>query len=178
MALQVHNEESRDDSWSAISRRNSGAGVLRQGQKINELPNKKIPVIDFYFDQSGSWGPEDLEVGKKAVATLAEMEEKGQIKLNVFYFADEVSETPTSGGTSGWNEIVKNVIATQATNVVIMTDDDMQNWWAPQKKPPLRYTVPGYVWYLWRNGENAPRLPQDLKGRGGVQQFSFTINDV
>jgi hypothetical protein len=178
VALQVHAEETRDDSWSALSRRNSGAGVLRQGQKINELPNKKIPVIDFYFDQSSSWGPRDIEVGKKAVAALADMEEKGQIKLNIFYFADEVSSTPTSGSTSGWNEIVKNIITTQATNVVIMTDGDMQNWWTPKKKPPLRYTVPGYVWYLWRNGENAPRLPQDLKGRGGVQQFSFNINDV
>jgi hypothetical protein len=178
VALQVHAEETRDDSWSALSRRNSGAGVLRQGQKINELPGKKIPVIDFYFDQSGSWGPRDIEVGKKAVAALADMEEKGQIKLNIFYFADEVSSTPVGGGTSGWNEIVKNVITTQATNVVIMTDADMQNWWSPKNQPPLRYTVPGYVWYLWRDGENAPRLPQDLKGRGGVQQFSFNINDV
>ena len=114
----------------------------------------------------------------KAVSQLADMQEKGQIKLNVFYFSDEVSETPKRGGTSGWNEIVKNVIATQATNVVVMTDADMQSWWHPQDKPPLRYTVPGYVWYLWKNGENAPRLPQDLKGRGGVQQFSFNLGDI
>lgn len=178
IALQVSNEETRDDTWSAISRRNSGAGVLRQGQKINDLPDKRIPIIDFYFDQSASWSAQDLKVGMKAVSQLADMEEKGQIKLNIFYFADEVSETPTRGGTSGWNKIVKNVIATQATNVVVMTDDDMQDWWRPQDKPPLRYTVPGYVWYLWKDGSNAPRLPQDLKGRGGVQQFSFNAGDV
>ena len=176
IALQVSTEETRDDSWSAISRRNSGAGVLRQGQKINELPNKKIPIIDFYFDQSSSWSSNDLKVGMKAVSQLADMEEKGQIKLNIFYFADEVSTTPTRGGTSGWNEIVKNVIATQATNVVIMTDNDMENWWVGPR--PLSYTVPGYVWYLWKNGENAPRLPRDLKGRGGVQQFSFNTGDA
>jgi len=176
IALQVSAEETRDDSWSAISRRNSGAGVLRQGQKVNELPNKKIPIIDFYFDQSTSWNANDIKVGMKAVSQLADMEEKGQIKLNIFYFADEVSETPIRGGTSGWNEIVKNVVATQATNVVVMTDSDMQNWWVGPK--PLSYTVPGYVWYLWKDGENAPRLPRDLKGRGGVQQFSFNINDI
>ena len=43
---------------------------------------------------------------------------------------------------------------------------------------PLKYTVPGYVWYLWKNGENAPRLPRDLKGRGGTQQFSFSRSDL
>lgn len=178
IALQVATEETRDDTWSAISRRNSGAGVLRQGQKINDLPDKRIPIIDFYFDTSTSWTEDDLKVGMKAVSQLADMDGKGQIKLNIFYFADEVSTTPTRGSTSGWNEIVKNVIATRATNVVVMTDSDMQNWWYPGDKPPLRYTVPGYVWYLWKNGKNAPRLPQDLKGRGGVKQFSFNINDV
>jgi hypothetical protein len=176
IALQVSNEETRDDTWSAISRRNSGAGVLRQGQRVNDLPNKKIPVIDFYFDTSTSWGADDIKVGMKAVSQLADMEEKGQIKLNIFYFSDEVSTTPIRGGTSGWNEIVKNIIATQATNVVVMTDSDMQHWWVGPKA--LSYTVPGYVWYLWKNGLNAPRLPQDLKGRGGVQQFSFNINDA
>ena len=109
-----------------------------------------------------------------------ELEEKGQIKINLYYFGNYVSTDPdqTGGGTGGWNEIVKNVIATQATNVVIMTDDDMENWWNPQDQPPLRYTVPGYVWYLWRYGENAPRLPRDLKGRGGTQQFSFSRGDM
>ena len=178
IALQVQTNEVQDDTWSAINRRYSGTGVLKQGQRKNDLPDRKIPVIDFYFDQSGSWSSDDIKVGMKAVSALADMDEKGQIKLNVFYFADEVSSTPTSGGTSGWNEIVKNVIVTQATNVVIMTDSDMQGWWSPQNKPPLKYTVPGYVWYLWRDGESAPRLPQDLKGRGGVQQFSFNRGDV
>lgn len=178
VALQVQTNEVQDDTWSAINRRYSGTGVLRQGQRKNELPDKKIPIIDFYFDQSGSWDESDLEVGRKAVSTLADMDEKGQIKLNIFYFADDVSSTPIRGSTSGWNKIVKNVIATQATNVVVMTDSDMQDWWSPQDKPPLKYTVPGYVWYLWRDGQSAPRLPQDLKGRGGVQQFSFSRGDV
>ena len=179
IALQVNTEEARDDSWSAINRRYSGTGILQPGKKMNELPNKKIPVIDFYFDCSNSWTSNDIKVGKKAVAALADMEEKGQIKVNLYYFGDEVSTNYSDVAgqtTSGWNEIVKNVIATQATNVVIMTDRDMQNWWTGPKA--LTYTVPGYVWYLWKNGLNAPRLPRDLKGRGGVQQFSFNASDV
>lgn len=178
VALQVKVNEVQDDSWSALSRRNSGVGVLKQGKKINELPDSKIPVIDFYFDCSGSWGQDDIKIGKKAVEALAEMEEKGQIKINLYYFGDRVSTSPneTGGGTTGWNEIVKNVIATQATNVIIMTDEDMESWW--QGDVALKYTVPGYVWYLWKNGENAPRLPRDLKGRGGTQQFSFNRGDL
>lgn len=180
VAMQVKVNELRDDTWSAISRRNVGAGVLQQGKKINEVPDGKIPVIDFYFDQSGSWSESDIRVGEKAVEALAEMEEKGQIKINVYYFANHVhSDAGTAraeGGTAAWNDIVKNVIATNATNVIIMTDSDMEDWWSGPEA--LKYTVPGYVWYLWRGGDNAPRLPRDLKGRGGVQQFSFNRGDV
>ena len=188
VALQVHTEETRDDTWSAINRRYSGTNILQQGKKFNELPNKKIPVIDFYFDQSGSWDEDDIKVGEKAVAALAEMEEKGQIKINIYYFADNVhtdaAPARAEGGTWAWNEIVKNVIATQATNVIIMTDSDMETrwnmdgYWAGDMGKAATFTVPGYVWYLWRDGANAPRLPRDLKGRGGTQQFSFSSGDV
>lgn len=182
VALQVSSEEARDASWSAISRRNSGTGVLQQGNRIKDLNNKKIPVIDFYFDISTSWNDTDLAIGNKAADALGSLEADGKIKVNRYYFGDRVANTPdrklTGGCTSGWNEIVKNIISTQATNVIIMTDDDMENWWEPQDKPPLAYTVPGYVWYLWKNGVNAQRLPRDLKGRGGVQQFSFSASDL
>jgi hypothetical protein len=180
IALQVHTEETQDDSWSALNRRHSGAGVLQPGKRVNELPNKKIPIIDFYFDQSGSWTASDIAVGQKAVEKLADMEAEGKIKINLYYFSNHVFNDSESarneGGTMAWNEIVKNVISTQATNVVIMTDADMENRWFGDKA--LSYTVPGYVWYLWRDGDNAPRLPRDLKGRGGTQQFSFSRSDL
>lgn len=184
IALQVQTNEIQDDTWSAINRRYSGTGVLKQGQRKMDLPDKKIPIIDFYFDCSGSWGADDIAVGKKAVNALVEMEEKGQIKINIYYFSNHVFNDMQSaldeGGTQAWNEIVKNVIATQATNVIIMTDSDMEDWWEGSNsgKPALRYTVPGYVWYLWRDGDNAPRLPRDLRGRGGVQQFSFNRGSI
>ncbi len=182
VALQVQTNEVQDDTWSAINRRYSGTGVLKQGQRKNELPDRKIPIIDFYFDCSGSWGEPDIAVGKRAVSTLVDMEEKGQIKINIYYFSNHVFNDMDSarreGGTWAWNDIVKNVIATNATNVVIMTDSDMEDRWSLTERSALKYTVPGYVWYLWRDGDNAPRLPRDLKGRGGVQQFSFNRGDI
>lgn len=175
IALQVQTEEAPDDSWGALNRRYAGTSILRPGSKLDELPEKKIPVIDFYFDCSGSWTDTDLEVGKRAVAAIAELEKRGQIKINIYYFANNVHDNPADarreGGTSAWNEIVKNVIATQATNVIIMTDGDMESWYVGS---PLSYTVPGYVWYLWKNGDSAPRLPKDLNGRAGTQQFAFS----
>lgn len=180
VAMQVKVNELQDDSWSAINRRYSGTGVLQPGKKINEVPDTKIPVIDFYFDCSGSWTDKDLDVGQKAVDTLAEMEADGKIKVNVYYFANNVHSDKDSarleGGTRAWNEIIKNIVVTNATNVIIMTDSDMEDWW--NGPTALKHTVPGYVWYLWRDGENAPRLPRDLKGRGGTQQFSFSHGDV
>ena len=184
IALQIQTNEVQDDTWSAINRRYSGTGVLKQGQRKNDLPDQKIPIIDFYFDQSGSWSESDIAVGKKAIESLVDMEEKGQIKINIYYFSNHVFNDADSarneGGTQAWNEIVKNVISTQATNVIIMTDSDMDDWWEGSRsgEPALKYVVPGYVWYLWRDGSNAPRLPRDLKGRAGVQQFSFSYGDV
>lgn len=180
VALQVKINEVPDDSWSAINRRYSGSGVLQPGKKIQEVPDAKIPVIDFYFDCSGSWDDRDIAVGQKAVDALAEMEHDGKIKVNVYYFANNVhsSSGPARNevGTRAWNEIIKNIVVTNATNVIIMTDSDMEDWWTGPAA--LKHTVPGYVWYLWRNGENAPRLPRDLKGRGGTQQFSFSRGDL
>lgn len=176
IALQVHTIETNNDTWSALNRRYSGTGVLRQGSRKEELPEAKIPIIDFYFDCSGSWSDKHLAFGEKAVESLVDLERKGKIKLNIYYFSDDVytdiSAARAGGSTEGWNSIVSNVVATKATNVVVMTDSDMENWWVGPKA--LQYTVQGYVWYLWRDGVNAPRLPRDLRGRGGTQQFSFT----
>jgi hypothetical protein len=176
IALQVHTIETNNDTWSALNRRYSGTGVLRQGSRKEELPEAKIPIIDFYFDCSGSWSDKHLAFGEKAVESLVDLERKGKIKLNIYYFSDDVytdiSAARAGGSTEGWNSIVSNVVTTKATNVVVMTDSDMENWWVGPKA--LQYTVQGYVWYLWRDGVNAPRLPRDLRGRGGTQQFSFT----
>ena len=178
IAMQVQSNEVRNDSWSAINRRYNGTGVLKQGQRMEELPDKIIPIIDFYFDQSGSWTADDVKKGEEAVKALADMQKKGDIKLNIFYFANHVhtvaEDARAEGGTNAWNDIVKNIISTKATNVVIMTDSDMEHFGYWGGETPLKYTVPGRVWYLWRDGENAPRLPRDLQGRGGTQQFSFS----
>lgn len=178
LAMQVESEKVKAGSWAAINRRYDGTSVVKPGIKNKTLPNTRVPVIDFYFDCSASWDSYDLEKGNEALGKIAQLEADGEIKINVFYFADGVhadSETPRhEGGTGAWNDIIDNIILTKATNVVIMTDRDMQ--WQCNTPPHKGYKVSGFVWFLWKDGANAQNLPQLLQGRCGTMQFAFDSN--
>lgn len=174
LATQVRYKEKTGDTWTALNRRYSGTGVLRQGQNRQRVPSPVVPVIDFYFDWSGSWGSEDIKVGQKAVDAAVELEKQGLIKVNLYYFGANVATDPSAvnrHSTTAWDEIVKTIKETRATNVVIMTDSDMQNYGS------AKHTVRGNVWYLWKCGSNAQRLPRDLQGEFGTKQFAFSQSD-
>ena len=175
LAMQVESEKAKVGSWTAINRRHDGTDVVKPGNKWRQLPNTRIPVIDFYFDCSGSWTDDDLLKGDEALGKLAQLEKDGEIKINIFYFADRVHNSPDparrEGGTGAWNYIIDNIVLTKANNVVIMTDRDMYGQCA---NPPHRgYKVSGFVWYLWKDGVNAPNLPHLLQGRCGTMQYAF-----
>lgn len=175
LAMQVESEKTKAGSWAAINRRYDGTAIVKPGIRNKTLPNTRVPVIDFYFDCSASWGDHDLEKGNEALGKIAQLERDGEIKVNVFYFADNVyadKESPRDeGGTGAWNRIIENIILTKATNVVIMTDRDMQH--QCHNPPHKAYKVSGFVWYLWRDGECAQKLPNLLQGRCGTMQFAF-----
>lgn len=171
LATQIKYITKKLDTWTAINRRYSSTGVLRQGQKYMRIPAEHRPVIDFYFDYSGSWGREDIKTGHKALDAISQLEKDGLITVNVYYFGGNVVSDPSAvyrGSTTAWNDIIKTIKTTEATNVVIMTDSDMEYL---SKK--LKHTVPGYVWYLWKRGSNAQSLPASLRGDEGTEQYSF-----
>jgi hypothetical protein len=156
-----------------------------------EIPEEVIPVIDIYFDVSGSWEKEDIDIGKKAVATVKEFEDAGEIKLNIFYFGDDVSsdyETAHkygNAGTTAWRKILQNIKATGAQNILVMTDGDIE--WIGQKGKQPGYSnwapygaiggptckVDGCVWFLWKNGLASPSCVDHLIGRQGNYQYAF-----
>lgn len=175
LAMQVESEKTKAGSWAAINRRYDGTSVVKPGIRNKTLPSTKVPVIDFYFDCSASWGDHDLEKGNEALSKIAQLEKDGEIKVNVFYFADHVyadKESPRrERGTGAWNHIIENIVLTKATNIVIMTDRDMQH--QCDNPPHKAYKVQGFVWYLWRDGECATNLPNLLQGRCGTMQFAF-----
>lgn len=176
LALQIEAEKTKANSWAAINRRHDGTDVVKPGIKNRTLPSTRVPVIDFYFDCSASWDSHDIMKGNEALGKIAQLEKDGEIKVNVFYFADHVfpdEESPRDeGGTGAWNHIIDNIVLTRATNVVIMTDSDMQ--WQCDEPPHKGYKVTGFVWYLWKDGVNAPKLPTLLQGRSGTLQYSFS----
>jgi hypothetical protein len=151
-----------------------------------EVPEEVIPVIDIYFDVSGSWYPEDIEIGRKAIATVKEFEDAGEIKLNIFYFSDEVSNNYNevcNRGTTAWRKILQNIKATGAQNVLVMTDDDIERI-GQAGKSNAHYApygaiggptckVDGCVWFLWKNGKASPSCVDHLIGRQGNYQYAF-----
>ena len=164
-------------SYDEINAEYESEDIIMKADLTQTVPEEVIPVIDIYFDVSGSWEPEDIEIGKKAVATVKEFEDAGEIKLNIFYFSNGVGTTfegtraRYGKGTSGWKDILQNIKATEAQNVLIMTDDDIEDLKDAKQGPTCK--VDGCVWFLWRNGKASPSCVSHLIGRQGNYQYAF-----
>ena len=164
-------------SYDEINAEYESEDVIMKADLTQTIPEEVIPVIDVYFDVSGSWYPADIEIGKKAIATVKEFEDAGEIKLNIFYFSNGVSNTFESTrarygtGTWGWPEILKNIKATEAQNIMIMTDADIEDVGNAKSGPTCK--VDGCVWFLWRNGLSSPSCVSHLIGKQGNYQYAF-----
>lgn len=152
-------------TYNEINPEYEGEDIILKADVQKLLPEEAIPVVDVYFDCSGSWSDHDIALGKRAIASIKEFEDAGEIKLNIFYFANRVYSTPgparDEGGTAAWNDILNNISKTNATNVVIMTDSDMNG----QAKRSGTVKVDGCVWWLWKDGDDAPACTTKLIGK-------------
>ena len=145
---------------------NSNVGpIIRRGTRNQKNPN--IPKINVYFDQSGSWGADDIKVGESAVATLNQYVKKKELVIDVYKFAERVGELDeyVGGGTYG-EPIMKHIRETRPDNVIVMTDSDISDIKSP-------VTVPGGVWILWRNGYVSDNLKDNLHGRKLTKYFNI-----
>lgn len=155
-------------TWKVANQRYEGSGIIRKGRRKEQ--NKIIPLINVYFDQSGSWGPADIKVGEEAIGVLNNYVERGEIKIDVYYFANHVGSTTygLGGGTGAGKELIEHIIATKPTNVIVMTDDDFDSWNEITEAP--RAVVPGAVWFLFR-GRESHRLQDHLRGKSQTKKF-------
>lgn len=165
-------------SYDEINPEYESEDIIVKADLQRLIPEEVLPVIDVYFDCSGSWDDSDIAIGKRAIATVKEFEDMGQIKLNIFYFANNVHTTlgpaRNEGGTRAWNDILQNIKATNATNVVVMTDHDMN--WDAEDGPVCK--VEGCVWWLWKNGESAPECTTHLVGKqSGPTGLQYMFNN-
>jgi hypothetical protein len=78
-------------------------------------------------------------------------------------------------GTYAWPEILQNIKATGAKNVLIMSDGDIErlNDTSYGAATNGSLTVEGCVWYLWKDGDSSPTCLKKLRGMQGTSQFSF-----
>lgn len=173
---QVEEVEDEEDTWSVIDRRHEDdPSIVIPGKRLEDVGDD-IPSIDVFFDQSGSWDESDIEIGKAAISSINEFDQRGEIRLNIYYFSEHVHTDAESarveGSTTAWREILQYIAANKTKNVVIITDSDMS--YQALRGPSL--TVDGCVWFIWKNGENAQELPQHLRGRRGNFQYAFSVN--
>lgn len=169
-------------SWGKINKKMDGTGVMKPGKTKKKNPD--IPRLFVYFDQSGSWGASDIEVGIKAIETLNTYVKKNQLIIELYYFADNVhdnsSDARYEGGTGAGKKLIEHIKANKPDNVCVMTDSDF-DWYIGKgdyygdsdiSKAPTTI-VPGGVFLMFRNGDVSKGLVDKLRGKKLTKIYAF-----
>lgn len=177
---QVEQVEDEEETYSKINAPMEDAGIIRPGERLDTKLGD-IPSVDLFFDRSGSWdNAEAIRIGNEAVATIKEFADKGEIKLNVYYFQSRntgavlsTTELSAGGGTHCWNAIIQQIKHDNAKNVVLMTDTDMED----QAASHGICKIDGEVWFIWRlpyqGTTGGIQIPRHLIGKRGNHQYAF-----
>lgn len=156
-------------TYSKINKTYARSKILKPGLKRHS-DSGKIPTIAVYFDQSGSWDSSDIQVGMQALKSLDKYVKEKKIKVDLWYFASRVSNTPSNlGNSTETPKVVDNIITTKPDNVIIMSDADGDWRGLVYDQTAI---VPGCVWWLWR-GRNSQRFRDHVIGRKGNKEFSI-----
>lgn len=167
IAKEVGISRNREQTWGKPSRRGDNGPIALSRKGVRHRPNDKgkIPLIMFYFDQSGSWDESDVEKGMTIVNQLLGYERQGLLRIKIKYFSDHVYDDPdvarSRPSTSATHEIIDDAIKLQADNVVVMTDSDMDG----QGYFDSKYIAPGAVWFIFRKGYECKKIQSHLRGR-------------
>ncbi len=175
ISTQIKPAKHKEDSYRRPNPSYAGTNYLVPGK---DYPDKKeIPVIAVYFDQSASWGPSDVKKGLKAIASIARFEQQKRIKLKVLFFANHLHDKPKGqgwyeNGTQGFPEVLAHINnpANKITNVIVLSDDDIEGQTDWQYQPHVR--VRGCVWFLWGSGRSLT-APKYLKGDRGNFEYKL-----
>lgn len=182
---QVDMVDDNEKSWSALDRRHEDdPTIFNKGVKHIEFEEESYPILNVYFDQSGSWSDYEVKIGQKAIATLAQFEEDGKLHLNPFYISaagvcDTAAAARREGGAEGWHACLQHIVSSGANNVVILSDSDLDSFeWSNRPTGNNgRVVVDGCVWWLWKNNRRSKKAVQELVGRQGNFEFQFSTYD-
>ena len=160
--------EVKNSSWSKINKKYAGTGVIKPG--VSKHASGKIPVINVYYDRSGSWDASMTSVGDMAISTLNNYVRQGKLKIYLYYFNTRIMTTDPgrgSGGTAG-TPILQHIKETKPDNVIVMTDDDIRDC-------KEIVTVPGAVWLLFIENSISKNLQDSLKGKKLTKSFELKV---
>lgn len=170
---QVDKIKKAKDSWGALNRRHQGTEILKPGSVIQGDWDEKKPLIQVYLDCSASFNYKDIQKERALLSVLAEFEAQDEIITQIYYFANNLHSDYESarneGGTSAWDEIMHQVKTTDATNVLIITDSDMDY----QVEQGGYWEVDGCVWYIWKDSKAVPMLTH-LTGKQAVKEYQIS----
>ena len=146
----------RDSSWRRTHKSYTVTGTLRPGRTTMQSTN--VPILNVYFDRSGSWDADKTKVGEQALANLNQYEKAGKLKVRLYYFDTKVKDEDSGlgGGTDG-QPILDHIERTKPDNVMIMTDSDIDDCTSD-------ITVPGAVWLVFKGG-TSQNLIDHIHGR-------------
>ena len=143
-------KSARNASWKKYNGNYDNSGIVKPGYRYEKVG--KIPLLQIYIDQSGSWDESEIKIGQDILFSILEFERKKQIKSEVYYFANHIHSDAASarqeGGTGAGKtgEFMQQLNETKPDNVVVITDDDFDSWGLVGD-----YTAPGGVWLVFRD---------------------------
>lgn len=176
ISSQVRQAKHKSDTYRRPNASYAGTDYLMPGRDY--LDKKQVPVIGVYFDQSGSWGQDEIKKGIEAIACLHQFERQKKLKIKLLFFANHLHDNPedcqSEGGTSGFPEVLAHINnpANKIQNVIILTDSDVQHQTHWDRQPMV--SIPGCVWFLWKHGSRSKSATKHLKGARGNFQYELT----
>lgn len=163
----------KEKTWARLNPAYDTVGFLVRGSKYPPKGQKGMPTIAVYFDQSGSWGEDDVKVGLQALKSIDDLVRHKVVSMDIFYFTTVIGTsakevTAISSGTLKVDKLIEHIQAHKYDNVVIMSDSDIN----PYNR--ITYEVPGCVFWMWRSSYDIAKIAkQCLTGRRG--NFNYIL---
>lgn len=161
-----------EDTYSRVNPTYAKSDLLMPGSGY--LDKRSIPIINVYWDKSGSLSSGDVQRGKEALKYLLKLQSRKKIKVKNYWFSDNVANSPEGayGATGAFPEILKHIEETKATNVIIFTDSDFNSQTNFKKIKPI--SIHGCVWWIWC-GSIADRAVPYIKTRLRSNVFEYKM---
>lgn len=173
IGMQVEKYKLSIKSYRIMNRHAEDNNMIRKGHQDKRRLDDKKPYMRVYIDQSGSWHKADFDKARALCSGLKAYQDDGLLDLEYKYFDSTVYDTPKnegSGGTSAWPEIYDQIRKSTFTNIMIVTDSDLQDY---EKTSYPTLELEGAVFWVWKGGDSSDKLCKYLHGALWNKQYKL-----